>query len=292
MAPSSTPCAASRPDPAAGAPADAGPSARAGLEGLAAALAEGLRRELHLTPKPGLVDLEDRGSHPDLSVEAMERSIVLVGRYLEALASSLARREPLAEQVALGRRAEADMLARLGANTHKGAIFLGGLLLVARSRAGADEEGAVRAAVVAVARELAAAGGPLATHGAQARARFGVGGILAEAAAGLPSVFDGALPAFRAAARAGADAETASFAALARLMQTVEDTTALHRCGDAGLARLREDGHRLEHLVRERRHVAFLRERNRIYCATNLTMGGVADLLGLALGWLAYRGEI
>ena len=41
------------------------------------------------------------------------------------------------------------------------------------------------------------------------------------------------------------------FATLARLMQSVEDTTALHRCGRSGLARLREDGARLEHLVAE-----------------------------------------
>jgi len=45
---------------------------------------------------------------------------------------------------------------------------------------------------------------------------------------------------------------SASFAMLARLMQTVEDTTALHRCGLAGLERIREDGARLERLWPER----------------------------------------
>ena len=34
--------------------------------------------ELYLTPKPGLVDLADNGSHPDLSVPIMERSIGIV----------------------------------------------------------------------------------------------------------------------------------------------------------------------------------------------------------------------
>jgi triphosphoribosyl-dephospho-CoA synthase len=263
-----------------------------GLERLAAALVEGLRRELHLTPKPGLVDLEDRGSHPDLSLELMDRSIELVGGYLDELCASVAGGEPLALQVAIARRAEQRMLERLGTNTHKGAIFVGGLLVVARHRAGADDEAALRPALSAVAREVAAATAPRGTHGDDARRRFRVGGILAEAAAGLPSVFDVAVPAFRAAAARGADPATASFSMLAGLMQAVEDTTALHRCGLEGLARLREDGARLERLVADGAHLPFLRERNAHYRRMNLTMGGVADLLGAALGWLVYVDEL
>jgi len=261
------------------------------LERLSAALVAGLRRELHLTPKPGLVDRLDCGSHPDLSLELMERSIALAAAHLDALAASLARGEPLAAQIALARRAEERMLARLGTNTHKGALFLAGVLLVALHRAGPDEV-ALRAAASSVAREVAAAAAPSGTHGDAARRRHRVGGIVREVEAGLPSVFEVALPAFRAAAARGDDLETAAFLALARLMQTVEDTTALHRCGSAGLARLREDGARLERLVATGAHLPFLRDRNALYQRLNLTMGGVADLLGTALGWLGYTGEL
>jgi triphosphoribosyl-dephospho-CoA synthase len=252
----------------------------------------GLRRELHLTPKPGLVDLADCGSHPDLSLHLMERSIVLVSAHLDALAASLARREPLGRQIAMARRAEQAMLGRLGTNTHKGALFLGGTLLVARDRAGTDDEGALRAAVSSVARDVAALAPPRGTNGAAARRRFGVGGVLREVQAGLPSVFEGAVPAFRAAVQRGEDGQTASFRMLAALMRRVEDTTALHRCGAAGLAQLRDDGARLEELVAVGAHLPFLRERNALYRRMNLTMGGVADLLGAALGWLAYRCEL
>ena len=79
---------------------------------------------------------------------------------------------------------------------------------------------------------------------------------------------------------------------LSRLMQTVEDTTALHRCGSAGLARLRADGRSLSVSSRPGLHVPFLRERNALYRRMNLTMGGVADLLGAGLGWLVHRGEL
>ena len=40
---------------------------------VAAALADGVKAELYLTPKPGLVDLHDCGSHDDLSLVVVER---------------------------------------------------------------------------------------------------------------------------------------------------------------------------------------------------------------------------
>ncbi|MRR10391.1 2-(5'-triphosphoribosyl)-3'-dephospho CoA synthase, partial [bacterium] len=45
------------------------------IERFAQALVKGAAMGLYLTPKPGLVDLADRGSHPDLSLEKMERSL-------------------------------------------------------------------------------------------------------------------------------------------------------------------------------------------------------------------------
>jgi triphosphoribosyl-dephospho-CoA synthase len=139
---------------------------------------------------------------------------------------------------------------------------------------------------------VAAVATPRGTHGDAARKRFRVGGILREVEAGLPSIFEVALPAFRSAVLRGEGEAAASFRMLASLMQTVEDTTALHRCGRPGLDRLREDGARLDHLITAGAHVPFLRERNALYRRMGLSMGGVADLLGTAFGWLAYRGEI
>ena len=61
---------------------------------------------------------------------------------------------------------------------------------------------------------------------------------------------------------------------MARLMQTVEDTTALRRCGPAGLAQLRRDGVRLEELVvAERDPIPFLITANDDYRRQRLTMG-------------------
>lgn len=75
----------------------------------------------------------------------------------------------------------------------------------------------------------------------------------------------------------------ASFAMLAALMQTVEDTTTLHRGGLNGLARVKRDGLRLEQMIATgENYLAFLKEINRSYIQLNLTIGGIADMLGIA----------
>ncbi len=263
------------------------------LEALAAALVKGARLELYLTPKPGLVDLADSGSHADLSLTIMEQSIDQVAEYLDAMVGSLAAGEPFAAQRQIGLAAERRLLSTLGTNTHKGFIFLAGMLLIARRHAASGDEVAIRAALSALAGEFFAGGERAATNGQQARSKYGAGGIVAETLAGFPSIFAGALPAFRATRRQSGDFFAASLAMLASLMQTVNDTTTLHRVGEAGLAQVRRDGGELEQRVaRGADCIAYLEERNRAYIAMNITMGGVADMLAIAYGCLIASGEI
>ncbi len=260
-------------------------------EALAGALIEGLRNELYLTPKPGLVDRRDNGSHPDLSLATMEASIRLVESYLRRLLEALAAGADLDHLVRIGRQAERRMFEELGTNTHKGAIFLCGLLVAARTRLTTDRPEALRDAVAELAGEFFREHSPAATHGDAVRARFGLGGVVKEALNGLPALFDIALPAWREAVALNADDTVAAFFVMARLMQHVEDTTALHRCGETGLARLRRDGRAIEKLIAAgqdpRQPLSALNEE---YRTMHLTMGGVADLLGIASGYLAYCG--
>ena len=268
-------------------------SAYRSLENLALDLLRGAFLELYLTPKPGLVDLYDSGSHPDLSVPRMEASLRIVSGYLLDLSDSLASGESLAVQVRLGTAAERAMVRSVGTNCHRGYIFLSGLLLAASAQTESPDEGALSAAVAGLARRFFARGEHEESNGSRARARFQAGGIRGEALAGLPSLFSQALPAYRSEIAAGGNRGSAVYAMLGRLMQSVEDTTALHRCGRDGLRTLREDGARLERLVAERGDFfAFLEARNEHYVERNLTMGGVADLLGLAFAWLSHTGEL
>ncbi len=313
---------------------------------LADALVRGARAEVDLTPKPGLVDRHDNGSHPDLDYARMMRSIDLLPPYYEELirlrtgaergvaggesgagsAVDPAAAPSLAAGIAAGLRAEARMLQVVGANAHRGYIFLSGLVLLAAcdlagahrrgSRDGSGDGGreagrvghgypdadggalldrrpptVLRTAIIAVARAFfepapppVLASAPADHPGTRVRVRHGLGGVRTEALAGLPSVFEAGLPAYLAARDSSPQRDVAAFHALAALMQRVEDTTAVARCGLDGLARLRRDGRALQSILEhgdDPRPTLSLW--NDEYRARRLTMGGVADCLALAL---------
>ena len=116
-------------------------------------------------------------------------------------------------------------------------------------------------------------------------------GILGEALAGLPSIFDTALPAYHATVAQCGDRRRAALRAMAALMGSVEDTTALHRAGRAGLERLRDDGKRLAVLLDAGEEPdAHLARWNEDYRRVGLTMGGVADCLALTLAFAVPSG--
>jgi len=273
-----------------------GPS-RCPAAALADALVRGAREELDLTPKPGLVDRRDNGSHPDLSYEAMARSVALLPLYFDELiairgpgCAAGAAAGPLAACVEAGRRAESRMDRAAGSNTHRGLIFLGGLTLLAACDACRAREKTAEPVLRARTAALAVEFRDVAPHdrertaGERARREHGVQGVLGEALAGLPSVFDAALPAFRAALSRTRDPRRAALRAMAVLMGRVEDTTALHRAGREGLSRVRRDGARLAALLDAGEDPdAELAGWNDDYRKLGLTMGGVADCLALTL---------
>lgn len=256
------------------------------LNGFADALVDGLKAELFLTPKPGLVDLADNGSHGDLDLGLMLRSIALLREYLAELVAALQQQRSMAELQQLGLAAEQRMYRQLGCNCHRGGIFLTGLLLCAYAQAGSADPQRLSSAVAEQAQGFFLQREPCVTHGQRARQRYQSGGIIAEALSGLPGLFQVALPAIN---DCGADLETGAYLAMSRLMMTCEDTTTLHRGGQTGLAHLRKAGAKLERcLLAGHDPQPLLQHLNADFRRRNLTMGGVADLLGLAFGYLNF----
>ena len=254
-------------------------------EALARGLVLGARRELELTPKPGLVDLRDSGSHPDLPLAAMRVSVDLLPRYFEAILRCCRERRPLADFVQAGIEAEERMTRAIHSNAHKGYIFLSGLLLMAADRCQGRME-LLPGTVADLARECCQ-GAPA------ARDHLGLGGVRAEAMAGLPAVFKHGWPRYREALDAGRSEDHAGFQLMAILMQRVEDTTAVSRCGLDGLARLRRDGAGLQRLLeRGEAPEPRLAELNEDYRRLGLTMGGVADCLALTFALRAAGSEL
>lgn len=249
--------------------------------------------ELYLTPKPGLVDLADSGSHPDLSVGIMERSVGYITEYLEEIKNSLIANEPFDCQREIAVRAEQRLYDNLGTNTHKGYIFLSGMLLIASWNSTSPDEDSVRTTLSSMSMIFFNTRDEHVSNGHKVRQKYNAGGIIHESINGFPTLFEQALPVFRKATLQHGCFRAASFAMLARLMQTVEDTTTLHRAGPLGLSRIKRDGRKLEQVIDNGEdYVSHLRELNSTYIRLNMTIGGVADMLGLAYGCLLASGEI
>ena len=204
------------------------------------AAVQALIAEVELTPKPALVDRRGSGAHVDLTLELLLRSAQALGDTFAAVFAA-ARGATLdgalrARLGAIGREGEARMLrATGGVNTHRGAIWSLGLLIAAHAiTAGRDPRALARTAAGIAAYADPARGGDDA-NGARARARYGVGGAVGEAANGFPHVVEVALPRLRAARRRGASEAVARIDALLAIMTTLDDTCLLHRGGLAAL---------------------------------------------------------
>lgn len=246
----------------------------------------GAKAELDLSPKPGLVDRSDSGSHEDLSYAGMLLSVSLLPRYYHELAQAALSGADVAELRSAGLAAEKRMHEICGSNAHKGYIFLSGLVLLASLR-GDD----LRREIKEISEGFFTSALPE-SNGETARRKYGTGGITGECLNGLPSVFDSALPAMEKEYAGSGCTERTRFAGLAALMRTVEDTTAMHRCGREGLEIIRSDGHVLHELLKSDSHIPWLAERNEYYKSIRLTMGGAADLLAVSCALMLFNGSV
>ena len=202
---------------------------------------EVLVAEAMLTPKPALVDARGSGAHRDLDLQRMLNSAHSLHGTFFSMARAAAGQEPhqaLREQLArIGRSGERSMFAAThGSNAHRGAIWVLGLLVAARSilgEASPREVAALAARIAAFPDRHAPAQD---SHGARVCRRYGVMGARGEAIAGFPHVVDVGLPALRAARAKGAGETCAQLDALIAIMATLDDTCLLHRGGLPALA--------------------------------------------------------
>ncbi len=209
---------------------------------LAGLVRQALIAEAELTPKPGLVDRRGAGTHIDLSLAIMRRSALAIEPYL-CLMAFVSRRghpsQPLRERLAvIGRDAECAMLkATSGSNSHKGAIWILGLLV---SAAAMQDEGKVPASrIAATAKKIASfedrATPRLVSHGDTVAKRYGVTGARGEALHGFPHVVDVGLPMLHSRRASGATENVARLDTLLSIMSRLDDTCLLYRGGEEAL---------------------------------------------------------
>ena len=252
--------------------------------------------EVSVTPKPGLVDRHDPGSHRDMDFYTFIDSAAALTPWFRRfflLGAELSRCEagPAFDRLRFpGMLAEADMFAATGGvNTHKGMIFSLALLNAAwgrlYGRGGEVNSSALldEAAALASGRmeqELAEASAASSTAGMRLKALCGAGGVRAEAAAGFPTARQVGLPLLTAYMQLGMDRDRAGGLTLLALMAHSEDSNVFSRCGRVVQQELRRQMEKLsdrdEPLTPEE-----MAELNKEFCRLNISPGGAADLLAL-----------
>jgi len=247
-----------------------------------------LHDELALEPKPGLVSFANAGSHTDMDAGTFMRSLFALRHYFPQItaAGAAGARFPVLE--ALGVDAERRMLrATHGINTHRGAIFLLGLLCAGLGRVTASG-GTLSAHRV---REVIAEdwGGALHarlsrggdSNGQRAARRHGLRSAGDEAASGFPVLFDTALPALRTPGLTG---PAARLQALFHTMAVLDDTTVAHRGGLEGLRYVQRAARGFLDAGGAARPdgVAHARGIHEAFVARRLSPGGAADVLAAA----------
>jgi triphosphoribosyl-dephospho-CoA synthase len=265
------------------------------ISALAASAVQSLIDELEAYPKPGLVSPIDSGSHTDMDFALMSRSAASLLAPFTLIAALGREACPFETLIPYGLLAEKEMLrATCGINTHRGAIFSLGLLLVSlalvkSSSSQPPTPSKVRKVLLETwgpslqAHSAATKLGP--SHGTVVRRTTGAGGARHEAAQAFPSVFEIGLPTYKEALASGLDRNAASIQTLFTLMHAVEDTNILYRGGQEAAHFVRESA--AQFLANGGCHHKVWFERaeslHRTFIEKNLSPGGSADLLSATL---------
>lgn len=250
---------------------------------------QSLLDEVHITPKPGLVDQRNAGSHTDMDLSTFVASANALLPYFNqciAIGQDTAAK-PAEETFRLLRQAGLDAekamyAATDGVNTHKGAIFTLGILCGSVGRLWSAE--APVPSLTLLLKECAAVGQAAmadfsnadgATAGQKLYLQKGLRGIRGEVADGLPAVANIALPALEEGLSKGLSFNDAAACALIALIAQVEDSNLYHRGGEEGAAFAKEIAKALGKFPTTEQIEAM----DDAFIARNLSPGGCADLL-------------
>jgi len=197
-----------------------------------------LEQEARLSPKPGLVDAENCGAHADMDLALLLRSADALEPFFAAFAAqgiadaTLPPDERISTLREQGREAERAMFAATnGVNTHKGALFLLGVLSYAAGHCLASGGYTPRDICAVAARFCGGVTAELGESAGRAYARYGARGARGEAEDGFPHAL-AAREAFAQALEKGAVEDDAWKIALLRLIESLDDANVLARCGE------------------------------------------------------------
>lgn len=246
-----------------------------------------LERELYTTPKPGLVDKNNNGSHRDMNISLMQKSIDTLHPFFTKL-SLIGYNKELPDSkdiIEIGVAAEKEMLkATNNVNTHKGALFSIGLAIVSASHLHYNgthfhfngksiEKGEELSQTIAKIAHSMPKG--VSTHGESVRNRYNVKGAIDEAQRGYKELFECWLPYYLK----NIDDKYVNQKTLSLIMSKLEDSNVYYRGGTEGAELVKKRGKELLEDYSDERAESIDRE----FIAKNLSPGGCADMLSATI---------
>lgn len=256
-----------------------------------------LQQEVSTTPKPGLVDRNNRGAHRDMGMRHFFTSANALRLFFAKFAESgylnrdLPATEAFAQLRPIGVEAENAMLSATGGvNTHKGAIFSLGLLCAAAGRLSPENwtaeallaqcaamtQGIVAADFAHVTLETAK------TAGERIYAQYGLSGVRGQAEAGFPAVKDVGLPMLHQCLQAGLSLNDAGAVTLLHLLAATDDTNLIHRSDRKTQLAVQAQVAQLL-AATPFPCAAEIEKLDKEFIEKNLSPGGSADLLAMTL---------
>lgn len=260
--------------------------------------------EVSVSPKPGLVDRFNNGSHKDMNFYTFLNSAAALWPYFHECArmgldygfmENAALQDLFQKLRSPGKLAENQMLrATEGVNTHKGAIFSMGILCAAigacdpkdwaspekiLQTCAAMTRGLVSSDFSGLTRENAA------TIGQKLYLEYGITGVRGEMEAGLPVVADYGLPLLEQLLSQGKSPDEAGSAVLLTIMAHMTDTNLIAR---SDVPTQKAAAERAREILSKNPcpPVSVLRQMDQDFIRKNLSPGGSADLL--AVCWMLY----
>lgn len=259
--------------------------------------------EVTISPKPGLVDSLDSGSHDDMDIFTFIDSSISLYPYMvqsSQLGYSFTGEDPkelFKSLRKLGIKAEKDMLNETkGINTQKGLIFILGIIsanagrILNRSKRIKIEELCYISSIMVkniVDEELASLNSKDAnlTAGQRIYLDYGVTGIRGEVEKGFPTVMNHGLPNLYKALEEGLSLNEAFLNTLLYIMSYADDTNILWRGGMESLEIMR--GHAREAIglggISTSQGRKYVEKMNQEFIEKNISPGGSADLLATTI---------
>ncbi|MCE0826125.1 triphosphoribosyl-dephospho-CoA synthase CitG [Buttiauxella sp. A2-C2_NF] len=211
---------------------------------------QALLKSAHLTPKPGLLDIRNTGSHQEVNLTSYKAGVQMMMPWIKKFfvmghdSAALKPQQVLMMLRPVGIACETDILQVNGeVNTHRGAVFAFGLLSAAIGRLTAQNQPiehtrlchqVARLCRNLVERELASKTGKPGKSETQFL-RYGFTGARGEAESGFRTVRTLALPTFQRVIHQTGDTQLALLQTLLHLMAWNDDSHLVSRGGLEGL---------------------------------------------------------